>query len=90
MKTATFFDTREELRELTGLPSDDHDAALWDSGFILDDCDFGFVSDSEWSGVWEIGKNPYYEWWLMLKMDDSYCVRHVEYLGRHYYLKYHS
>ena len=51
MKTVTFFSTREELRELTGLPADDHDAALWDSGFDLDDWDFGFVSDTEWHEV---------------------------------------
>lgn len=86
MKTVTFFDTREELRELAGFPADDYDAALWDAGFDLDDWDFGFVSETEWR---EDAK-PYYEWWLMLKMDDSYCVRHVEYAERHYYLKYHA
>jgi hypothetical protein len=58
----TFFDTREELRALTGLPDDNYDQALWDAGFNLDDVDFGFVSDvlldretsstyhSEWTG----------------------------------------
>lgn len=48
MKTVTFFETREELRDLTSLPADDHDSALWDAGFDLDDWDFGFVSDTEW------------------------------------------
>ena len=39
------FDTVEELRELTGLPGDDYDKALWDAGFNLDDWDVGFQSD---------------------------------------------
>ena len=87
MKTVTFFETREELRELTGLPGDNHDEALWDAGFNLDDWDFGFVSDTEWS---ENGE-PFFEFWLMLKME-NHCVgyRHTEYNGRHYYIAYHS
>ena len=51
--TVTFFDTREDLRELTGLPGDDYDKALWDAGFDLDDWDWGFVSDTLWPEDWD-------------------------------------
>lgn len=91
MKTVTFFDTREELRELTGLPADDYDAALWDAGFNLDDWDFGFVCDEEWSERWFSSRAHFYEYWLLSRME-SYCVgyQHTEYNGRHYYMVYHS
>lgn len=88
MKTVTFFDTREELRELTGLPSDQ---ALWDAGFKLDDWDFGFVSDTEWTDGWWSDSGSYYEYWLLDRMY-SHCIgyEHVEYDGSHYYIAYHS
>lgn len=92
MKTVTFFETREELRELTGLPGDNYDEALWDAGFDLDDWDFGFVSDTEWSDRWGWGDgSSYMEWWLLLQME-NHCVgyQHTEYNGRHYYIAYHS
>ena len=91
MKTVTFFETRDELRELTGLPGDDHDAALWDAGFDLDDWDFGFVSDTEWSDSWGWGEGSYMEYWLLSRME-RHCVgyKHTEYNGRHYYIAYHS
>ena len=44
MKTVTFFNTEEELQELTGL---DHDG-LWENGFDLDDLAWGFASDTYW------------------------------------------
>ena len=89
-KTITFFDTREELRELTGLPGDDYDRALWDAGFNLDDWDFGFVSDKEFIEDWD-DEHPYYEWWMLTHMG-AHCVgfKYVEYKGRHYYMLYHS
>ena len=90
MKNVTFFHTREELRELTGLPADDHDKALWEAGFDLDDWDFGFVSDTEWNTDWS-GDHPYYEWWLLTRMEYHRAgYEHTEYGGRHYYLVYHS
>lgn len=92
MKTVTFFETREELRELTGLPGDNYDEALWDAGFNLDDWDFGFVSDTEWSDRWGWGDgDSYLEWWLLRRMED-HCVgyQHNEFNGRHYYIAYHS
>ena len=86
--TVTFFDTREDLRELTGLPGDDYDKALWNAGFDLDDWDWGFVSDTPWSEDWD---GPYYQCWLMSRMVE-YCVGydHTEYNGRHYYILHHS
>ena len=90
MKTATFFSTLEELRELTGLPKDNHDKALWDAGFNLDDWDFGFVSDEQWSPAWG-DMDEYYEYWLLQHME-SHCVgyRETEYDNRFYYMVYHS
>lgn len=91
MKTVTFFETRDELRELTGLPGDDNDAALWDAGFDLDDWDFGFVSDTEWIDSWGWNDGSYMEYWLLSRME-RHCVgyKHTEYNGRHYYIAYHS
>jgi hypothetical protein len=92
MKTVTFFETREELRELTGLPADNYDEALWYAGFNLDDWDFGFVSNTPWveDGWWN-NDDTYYEYWLLTRMK-SHCVgyEHVEYGGKHYYIAYHS
>lgn len=87
MKTVTFFDKREELLILTGLPNSD---ALWEAGFNLDDWDFGFVSDVEWDDSWE-DSHRYYEYWLLNHMGMR-CVgyEHTEYNGKHYYMSYHS
>lgn len=86
-KTVTFFDTRKDLLELTGLHDMD---SLWEAGFNLDDWDFGFVSDTEWSDDWFDGC-PYFEYWLLTHMD-RHCVgyEHTEYNGKHYYMLYHS
>lgn len=91
MKTVTFFSTRGELRELTGLPADNHDDALWEAGFDLDDWDFGFASDTEWSDGWWDNAAPYFEYWLLHRME-SHCVgyKHTEFNGCHYYMVYHS
>ena len=81
-----FFDTEEQLQAMTGL---DHNW-LWDAGFDLDDWDWGFVADREWTEDW--GKIvPEYEWWMIAKME-NHCVgyRHVEYKGKHYYMQYHA
>lgn len=91
MKKVIFFETREELRELTGLPGDNHDIALWDAGFNLDDWDFGFVSDEKWTEGWWNNEAPYYEFWLLNRME-AHCVgyRETEYNGRWYYMVYHA
>ena len=92
MKTVTFFETREELRELTGLPADNHDSALWDAGFDLDDWDFGFVSDTEWDADWNWRDGGSYYEYMLLQWMYNHCVgyEHVEYNGKHYYITYHS
>ena len=88
--------SREDLRKITGLPSDNHDEALWDAGFNLDDWDVCFVSDipltrevKEGEDCWEIPIDE--AWWLLMRMQ-NYCVgyEHVEYGGKHYYIAYHS
>ena len=43
--------SREDLRKITGLPRDNHDEALWDVGFNLDDWDVCFVSDVPLEGT---------------------------------------
>ena len=88
MKTVTFFDKVSELQELTGLPDEN---ALWKAGFELDDWDFGFVSDTEWTDGWWGKKAPYYEHWMMTNMG-SHCLgpRHYEFGGKHYYMLYHA
>ena len=58
MNTVTFFNTEEELQQLTGL----NHQALWDNGFDLDDWDWGFVSDTYWSP--HDYKNNYIHWIL--------------------------
>lgn len=85
--TVTFFHTEGELQALTGL---DH-IGLWDAGFDLDDWDWGFVSDTEWSAEWGTHKIPEYEYTILNWMD-ARCVgyRHTVYQGRHYYMQYHS
>lgn len=87
MKTVTFFNTVEELKQLTGITVYND---LWDAGFDMDDWDFGFVSDTEWTDDWS-GEHPYYEYWLLQRMD-NWCVgyKHTEYGGRYYYMLYHS
>ena len=84
--------TREDLRKITGSPSDNHDEALWDAGFNLDDWDVCFVSDVPLT-IDEDGYEDQIEdaYWLVWKMK-NYCVgyEHVEFNGKHYYMVYHS
>ena len=77
--------SREDLRKITGLPRDNHDEALWDVGFNLDDWDVCFVSDVP---LEEDNDDAY---WLLMRME-SYCVgyEHVEYGGKHFYIAHHS
>lgn len=85
-----FFDTREELAELTGLSMENHCSAIWDAGFNLDDWDFGFVSEKEWL-PYSDKKQPYYVEWLLRRME-QHCVgyEHIKYNGKHCYMAYHS
>lgn len=85
-EAVAFFYTDEQLQALTGL---DH-MGLWDAGFNMDDWDWGFVSDKEWTEAWN-DEHPEYQYRLLTWMENC-CVgyEHVEYNGRHYYIQYHS
>lgn len=87
---------REDIREWTGLPADNHDEALWEAGFNLDDWDVCFESDTrlfeDVSDGKEVWQEPIGEaWWLVFKME-NYCVGYteVEYNGKWYYTVHHS
>ena len=91
MSTVTFFETREELCALSGLPDSE---ALWNAGFDLDDWDFGVCSEVPWAegeAYWERNDVPYYQYWLLQRMSE-YCVgyQHFQYGGKHFYMAYHS
>ena len=45
MTNVVMFNTVEDLAKLTGLSTDNHNQALWDAGFDLDDWDIGFRTD---------------------------------------------
>lgn len=87
-------DKREDIREWTGLSADNHDQALWDIGFDLDDWDVCFESGTrlfkeECDDGW---KEPIEEaWWLGVQMQ-NYCVgvNEVEYNGKWYYTVHHA
>lgn len=89
--------TREDLRKITGLSSDNYDEALWEAGFNLDDWDVCFVSnvpltihkEDEYGDEWEEFVDDAY--WLLTQMD-NYCVgyEYVEHDGKHFYIAYHS
>lgn len=84
--------SREDLRKITGSPSDNHDEALWNAGFNLDDWDVCFVSDVSLTKDEEGYEDPIDEaYWLLNRME-YYCVgyEHVEYGGKHFYIAYHS
>lgn len=85
----TFFHTEEQLSALTGLSHD----ALWEAGFNLDDWDFGFVTVQEWpdpESMWG-GDHHYYQWYILNLLSCNCCaVEHVEWQGRHYYMRYHA
>ena len=87
MKTITFFQEEIELLRLTGLALRKD---LWEVGFDLDDWDFGFVSDTEWTEDWN-DEHPYYEYWILSRMDSQGVgYEHVEYNDKHYYMLYHA
>ena len=88
MKTVTFFSTEDELQQLTGL---DHEG-LWYNCFVLDDWDWGFVSEE----IWNHNYNPNdpdnsFEFWLLNHMHD-YCTGYkvTYYKDKYYYMLYHS
>lgn len=82
-------DNRGDIRRWTGLPSDNHDEALWDAGFNLDDWDMCIESDIRL--IDDDGSYRSEAWWLMNQMD-AYCCgyKEVEYNGKWYYTVHHA
>jgi len=92
-----FFDDVDDLGTLTGL---NHNQ-LWDAGFNLDDMDWGFVSDKEYTfnktdeygyEYSEIKYNIPQFAEQILRMMENYCMGfyHVEYGEKHYYTLHHA
>jgi hypothetical protein len=94
------FETEKELCELTGLTRE----GLWNKGFILDDWDIGFQSDTKLhrtpttedlkDGCEECDLIDDYNLpahWLMMQMN-NYCVgaNYVFFNGKHYYTVHHA
>ena len=87
IQQVTFFENPEDLERMIGLTHDQ----LWEAGFNLDDMDFGIVTEKEWNQDGWDDDDPYYESWLLYRMD-AHCVgyTHTEYDGKHYYTLHHS
>ena len=90
-------DNREDIREWTGLPSDNYDKALWDAGFDLDDWDMCIESDTRLlCEINSAGGDSWLEpiseaWWLVNQMDGYCCgYNEVEYNGKWYYSVHHA
>ena len=87
----------EDIRKWTGLPEDNHDEALWDAGFNLDDWDVCFASDKCLTKSVTDGRGKWWQepideaWWLYSQME-NYCVgfTEIEYNGRWYYTVHHA
>lgn len=71
------FNTVEDLAKLTGLSTDNHNQALWDAGFDLDDWDLGFQTD-EPSDVFP----------LTFLIPNEYLT--IRYKGKYYHMFYHA
>ena len=89
MITLRITDNREDIRQWTGLPSDNYDEALWDAGFDLDDWDICIESDVRLVDDW--GNSQTDAWWLVNQMDGYCCgYNEVEYNGKWYYTVHHA
>lgn len=86
-ENVVFFTGAKDLETLTGLSHNE----LWDAGFNLDDMDFGLATSVEWDGHWFATNSPYYQYWMLSRME-NHCVGyyHTEYNGKHYYTVHHS
>ena len=90
MITLRITDNIEDIRQWTGLPSDNYDEVLWNVGFDLDDWDMCIESDVRL--VDDYGDTYMTEaWWLVNQMD-AYCCGYneVEYNGKWYYTVHHA
>lgn len=89
-------DNREDIRKWTGLSGENHDEALWEVGFDLDDWDVCFESDTRLFEEHGDGEGKWLEptdeaWWLANQMNNYCCgVNEVEYNGKWYYTVHHS
>ena len=90
MITLRITDNIEDIRQWTGLPSDNCDEALWSVGFNLDDWDMCIESDVRL--VDDYGDTYMTEaWWLVSQMENYCCgYNEVEYNGKWYYTVHHS
>jgi len=98
MITLRITDNIEDIRQWTGLPSDNYDEALWNVGFDLDDWDICIESDTRLVREVnaETGERLLLEpideaWWLVNQMDNYCCgYNEVEYNGKWYYTVHHA
>lgn len=96
MTAFTFFTSTEELEILTGLLKEN----LPENGFTFNDFSYGFVSDENYMALEDSAADmfdridvsaPVYAYDILFTMDGSGSgVRHVEYRGKHYYIKCNS
>lgn len=88
MVTLTWFESEQDLQELTGL---DHDG-LWDAGFDLDDWDFGFVTDFllDIKEYMDMNFNCGHYYLLKFLIWDAYKWDIRKYNGKYYYMSYHA
>lgn len=86
MKSVIFFETPDELAELTGLSDRD----LLCAGVPISNMYFGFETTTEWdSEVCWLRNIPVYEFWLLNKIDSyHYDYKHVALNDKHYYILY--
>lgn len=99
IKNITFFDSVDELENITGLTHDE----LWENGFNLDDMEWGFVTEGLEMNVSidEFGFK-YYDvkdyhkggWYIhnLLTWMEQYCVgyTYTEYKGKQFFTLHHS
>lgn len=77
MINLVMFNTVEDLAKLTGLSTDNHNQALWDAGFDLDDWDIGFQTD---------GPLDVYAFAFLIPKDFTT----IGYNGKYYHMFYHA
>lgn len=89
-------DNVEDIRQWTGLPSDNYYEALWNAGFNLDDWDMCIESDTRLLQEFIDGDDRWTEpvneaWWLVRQMEGYCCgYNEVEYNGKWYYTVHHA
>ena len=77
MINLVMFNTVEDLAKLTGLSTDNHNQALWDAGFNLDDWDIGFQTGE-----------PLDAYGLAFLIPKDFTT--IGYNGKYYHMFYHA